>query len=110
MTYYSASEAITMDEESAVSINKRQPSERGERNERKSHKYTNCMLKGLNLKCNIHGKTEKEAVEDDEGAMRFTAKCKEWKRQKRNPKSLNDRSTGKPFFPPPSRSLACLFE
>lgn len=22
-------------------------------NERKSHKYTNCMLKGLNLKCNI---------------------------------------------------------
>jgi hypothetical protein len=25
-------------------------------NERKSHKYTNCMFKGLNLKCNIHTK------------------------------------------------------
>lgn len=25
-------------------------------NERKSHKYTNCMLKGLNLKCNIPSK------------------------------------------------------
>ena len=31
-------------------------------NERKSHKYTNCMLKGLNLKCNIHGKSRGERV------------------------------------------------
>lgn len=37
-------------------------------NERKSHKYTNCMLKGLNLKCNIH-RTERKDVgrcKDDE--------------------------------------------
>jgi hypothetical protein len=43
MTYYSASEAITMDEESAVSINKRQPRGENEMNENPINTQTACL-------------------------------------------------------------------
>lgn len=61
--------------------------EEGERNERQSHKYTNCMLKGLNLKCNIPAE-EKKRCQPDSDEREDKRICRVFEDG-----NLNDRST-----------------
>lgn len=63
-------------------------------NERKSHKYTNCMLKGLNLKCNITGGEEATRIFCRNEKERTEPRIKE-SVEEIPVLNLNDRSTAK---------------